>query len=336
MHLALLVAAMAVASPDVTSTALIELVGDVGDGDRTSARAIALEVRALLGADPRLSLQTPEVTARFVDAAKGLGVDCDPLIDECLLQLAGVCGVAQALHGHVDGTRLTLRNAVVDGGHVHTTTVRVTPRPDVRDAELREALAVLLRPADVAGLTVDAPAGSTVSVDGVERGRAPFAAVGLPAGHHIVEVRFADDEQTTRTVTLTAGRRARALLLPRPLGAKVTQWSGGALVVAASAAAVVAAIGGVVYNVEGSMLAQQADSYVSHPLPGDPKQAADFNDVDERQKAIGGRDLQAGFGSVVLPALLVAAGTGAAGVAALLLGDWGAEIVDPAPEDGPL
>jgi hypothetical protein len=82
---------------------------------RAGTSAAATTVEAALVGNSAVSMQSREATGRFMETAKGIGVDCDPALDQCLLELAGLCTVHQAVYGLVEGDRLTLRLAVVDG-----------------------------------------------------------------------------------------------------------------------------------------------------------------------------------------------------------------------------
>jgi hypothetical protein len=290
-------------------------------------------IATALAAHPDVALQGRDVTARFRATAAGLGVTCDPALDECLLELAALCTVAQAVYVVVEPAeadlRLTVRLAVVDGGVVRTATRIVPDRPALVDVVAREAVAALVAPASVASLVVEAPVGSVVLLDGLERGSAPLTGplTGLGPGRHFVDVAFPGGETVVKEVTLAGGRRTRIVATPRPLGAHALVWSGwGIAVVGALVGA--GAVGFVVNDV---LARGRLEDFTTHYATD-----RDYNDSTFRDAAAHDHDLLTDLPVYGAP-LLAAAGAGAVVSAALLFVgyQWPALFDPPAEESAP-
>lgn len=298
----------------------------LGVAPKETTSAVAADVERVLLGNPAAALQSREATGQFLDTAKGLGVDCDPALDQCLLELTGICTVEQAVYGVVDGQRLTLRLAVVKGSLVRTATVVIEQEQDVFVASLKEAVSELLAPGAAAALVVDAPAGSVISLDGLERGTAPLASAfnGVSAGQHFVDVRFPDGATTAKAVVLSAGQRTRVIAVPRPLGADVLTWSGwGSLGVAAVSTGIATFSAGVYLYARGRL-----EDFSTHYAVD-----VDYNDSVKRTEALHNQDLLTDLSTYGYPLFITGAITGAAGGGLLFVGYKWSDFFDPPTEE---
>jgi hypothetical protein len=287
-------------------------------------------IEAALAGNRAVALQSRDATKQFMETAKSLDVTCDPALDQCLLQLAELCTVDQAVYAVVDARHLTLRLAVVKGATVRIVSAPVDVRTDVLAATVREAVAELVAPSTVASLVVDAPTDSVISLDGLERATAPMTSAlnGIAPGQHFVDVRFPDGAVTTKSVTLTAGQRTRMIAVPRPLGADAMTWTGwGSLGVAAVSAGVATFWTGV-YIVSRAQL----ENYSTHY--GNLDEADhDLNDAATRKGAIDAQDYLTDLPAYGYPFFGTAVVAGVAGGALLIVGYRWSDLFDPPSED---
>ena len=284
---------------------------------------------ALVG-NGSVALQAPDVTASFLETAHGLGINCDPALDECLLQLAAVCTVQQAAYAVVDGAgptrRLALRLAVVEGGVVRSVTVVVNDRPDLQIVEVREAVAQLVAPLAVASVVVDAEAGSVISLDGLERATAPMTAPlgGLAPGQHFVDVRFPNGNTSPKPLLLSAGRRTRVIALPRPVGADVMVDSGWAVLGTGAIATGIASFFGGEYIVARVQLEDFSTHYATD---------RDYNDHQSRTDAVAAQDHLTDLPTYSYPLFGVAVVCGIVGGGLLYVGARWSDLFDPPAEE---
>ncbi len=297
-------------------------------GISPAAPATEGELSRALGASPAISFQAREVTARFLGAAKGLGVDCDPLFDECLAQLASLCGVAQAVYANVDGARLTLRVVAAEGAEVRAATVTVEGRDAARSVAFAELVAQLLEPITTATIAIEAPTASVILLDDVQRGVAPLPPLaGVVPGVHLLEVRFPGGSSSKRNVVLAPNRRLRVVIVQKPITADVFTW-GGAATVALSAVAAAVGTGLVVNHALQLSTLEQLDRGYRASDAG-----ADFNDGSVRDRAVDANNSLDAVGAYGAPAFAGAAAGAVVGGAAWLLGAWWSELFDSAAEE---
>ncbi len=301
--------------------------------DDARSAAVKTGIASALRGNSALAVQAQDVTARLVEGARAIGVDCDPALDECLLQLAAACTVAQAVYGTLDEgsasskTRLlTLRLAVVDGGVVRIVTKSIdADNPQLATVETQEAVAELAAPSATASLVVDAPSDSIITIDGFRRGVVPVAApfTGLSPGQHFIGVEFPDGASSPKSVVLEAGKRSRVVALPRPVPADalvVTGWS----LLGVGAVALGIAVGTTVeYVLARADIEDNATHY---------RIDRDFNDGVVRGNLITDQDHLTDLPTYGYPLYVGGVVVGGAGAASLAVGSQWSALFDPPVE----
>lgn len=278
--------------------------------------AAAAALREALASHPAVALQAADQTLSFLDEAARLDHGCDPSTDRCLLDDAAVCGVALALHavaqqrdGSYDGS-YALRAAVAADGSVRSARVMLAnAAPPLRAARLREAIAQLVTPAAVGTLSIEAPSGSSVAVDGVVRGIAPLTEPihGMAPRAHLVEVTLADGSVDTRRIATTAGRRVHVVVVPPPFLAEALTWTGAGLVVAVLIPAGVGAAFAVKHSAAKRTLDVADSGYLL------TERDSDLNDAAEREKVVGAQRDAIEAASIAPMSFLIAAAVAAVG-----------------------
>jgi hypothetical protein len=292
----------------------------------TPGSDVAPQVAAAFVGNPSVTMQAPAVTATFMETAKGLGASCDPALDECLLQLAAICTVQQAVYATVDGQRLTLRLGIVDGGAVRSLTIALPADDAVRTVALREAIAELVSSDAVASLVVEAEPGSVIALDGLVRGTAPLSSelFGIAPGQHFVDVRFPDGSTVVKTVTLGANTRTRIVAVKRPIGADVMVWTGWGALGFSALATTIATYAAGVYMVSRARLEDFSTHYALE---------RDYNDTSIRTQAIQDQDYLTDLPTYGYPLFTAAGVSAGAGVALLFLGQRWSDLFDPPSEE---
>ncbi len=194
------------------------------------ANRLNLMLRARASTRSSYAVQGEDLTTQLVEASQGLGIDCDVNAVSCAVEIGKIADAAFVVVGRavkqtgvlIDGVEqgpaIGLQVLLVDvqaGREVRAAVARLPIDPEAQRGQIDALSDVIFADGPTATLTVDvAPAGSRLSIDGVQLGTTPVLPVrGVLPGEHVVVVEHKGFLPVTRVVTAAREPMALALTL---------------------------------------------------------------------------------------------------------------------------